>query len=328
VASTSNDGTSNLVSSAPRRLGSGDVEVGPLALGLWRFTGTDVGLNAALVESGLDLGMNLIDIADVYGLDWGGTGFGSCEENLGAVLRARPELRDRMVLATKGGIVPPVPYDSGAVALRAACEASLARLSTDRIDLYQVHRPDNFTHPAELAATLDGLIADGLVGAVGVSNYTPAQTRALGAHLDSPLVSTQPEYSAACLDPLRDGTLDLCSEMGMVPLAWSPLAGGRLMAQRPLAGGRLMAPNPAGADEDSVVRAQLLATLDRLAEREGVDRAAVCVAFVLAHPTAPIAIVGTQQPERLEGLQAALGVHLDRNDVYDIVEASEGVPLP
>ena len=325
---SNSDVPTGLVRSAPRRLGSSGPEVGPLALGLWRFTGTDIDQNAALVESGLDLGMNLVDIADVYGLDWGGTGFGSCEENLGAVLRARPELRDRMVLATKGGIVPPVPYDSGAVALRAACEASLARLSTDRIDLYQVHRPDNFTHPAELAATLDGLVADGLVGAVGVSNYTPAQTRALGAHLDSPLVSTQPEYSAACLDPLRDGTLDLCSEMGMVPLAWSPLAGGRLMAQRPLAGGRLMAPSPAGADEDSGVRAQLLATLDRLAEREGVDRAAVCVAFVLAHPTAPIAIVGTQQPERLEGLQAALGVHLDRNDVYDIVEASEGVPLP
>ncbi|WP_419911686.1 hypothetical protein [Candidatus Poriferisodalis sp.] len=65
-----------------------------------------------------------------------------------------------------------------------------------------------------------------------------------------------------------------------------------------------------------------------MADREGVGRAAVCVAFVLAHPTAPVAIVGTQQPERLESLQAALGVHLDRNDVYDIIEASEGQPLP
>ncbi len=302
----------NLVLTGSRRLGPGGVEIGPLALGLWRFTGTDVGQNAALVEAGLELGMNLVDIADVYGLDWGGTGFGSCEENLGAVLRARPDLRDRMVLATKGGIVPPVPYDSSAAALRAACEASLARLGTERIDLYQVHRPDMFTHPAELAGTLDGLIADGLVGTVGVSNYTPAQTRALAAHLDAPLVSTQPEYSAACLDALRDGTLDLCSETGMLPLAWSPLAGGRLLAPR----------------SDGGVRPELLATLDRLAEREGVDRAAVCVAFVLAHPTAPVAIVGTQQPERLESLQAALGVQLDRNDVYDIVEASEGVPLP
>ncbi len=218
--------------------------MGPLALGLWRFTGTDAGANAALVEAGLDLGMNLVDIADVYGLDWGGTGFGACEENLGAVLEARPDLRERMVLATKGGIVPPVPYDSSAAALRSACEASLRRLGTDHIDLYQVHRPDMLTHPAELADTLDTLVADDLVVAVGVSNYTPSQTRALAAHLDAPLVSTQPEYSAACLDPLRDGTLDLCAEIGMVPLAWSPLAGGRLMAQGPLAGGRLMAQGP------------------------------------------------------------------------------------
>ncbi len=306
------EATSNLVQTEPRPLGR-ETQVGPLALGLWRFTGTDVGANAALVEAGLDLGMNLVDIADVYGLDWGGTGFGSCEERLGAVLRARPDVRNRMVLATKGGIVPPVPYDSSAAALRSACEASLRRLDTDRIDLYQVHRPDMFTHPAELADTLDTLVADGLVGAVGVSNYTPPQTRALAAHLDAPLASTQPEYSAACLDPLRDGTLDLCAETAMVPLAWSPLGGGRLMAQ---------------ADGDSSVRPELLATLDRLAEREGADRAAVCVAFVLAHPTAPVAIVGTQQPERLASLQAALGVHLDRNDVYDIVEASEGQPLP
>ena len=329
-------GAANLVRTGPRRLGPGGVEIGPLALGLWRFTGADVGQNAALIEAGLDLGMNLVDIADVYGLDWGGTGFGACEENLGTVLAARPDLRDRMVLATKGGIVPPVPYDSGAIALRAACEASLARLGVDRVDLYQVHRPDMFTHPAELADTLDGLVADGLVGAVGVSNYTPAQTRALAAHLDAPLVSTQPEYSAACLDPLRDGTLDLCAETGMVPLAWSPLAGGRLMAQSPLAARR---PSDRADDgsgtppsdqpgEEGGVRPELLATLDRLAEREGVDRAALCVAFVLAHPTAPVAVVGTQQPERLEAMQAALGVHLDRNDMYDIVEASEGVPLP
>ncbi|WP_420622707.1 aldo/keto reductase [Candidatus Poriferisodalis sp.] len=319
------DARAGLVRTTPRRLGPNGPDVGPLALGLWRFTGSDVGANAALVEAGLDSGMNLVDLADVYGLDWGGTGFGSCEANLGAVLDARPELREQMVLATKGGIVPPLPYDSGAAALREACDASLQRLRTDRIDLYQIHRPDMFTHPAELADTLDGLIASGKVGAVGVSNYTPAQTRALAAHLDHPLVSTQPEFSAACLDPMRDGTLDLCAEAGVVPLAWSPLAGGRLMRQSPLAGRRLPSE---GEGEGEGVRPELLETLDRLAEREGVDRAAVCLAFVLAHPTAPVAIVGTQRIDRLTAAQAALRVHLDRNDVYDVVEASEGVPLP
>ncbi|WP_423917073.1 aldo/keto reductase [Candidatus Poriferisodalis sp.] len=330
------DARAGLVRTTPRRLGPNGPDVGPLALGLWRFTGSDVGANAALVEAGLDSGMNLVDLADVYGLDWGGTGFGSCEANLGAVLDARPELREQMVLATKGGIVPPLPYDSGAAALREACDASLQRLRTDRIDLYQIHRPDMFTHPAELADTLDGLIASGKVGAVGVSNYTPAQTRALAAHLDHPLVSTQPEFSAACLDPMRDGTLDLCAETSMVPLAWSPLAGGRLMRQSPLAGGRLMRQSPLagrrlpseGEGEGEGVRPELLETLDRFAEREGVDRAAVCLAFVLAHPSAPVAIVGTQRIDRLAAAQASLRVHLDRNDVYDVVEASEGVPLP
>lgn len=316
---------SGLVRTGSRRLGAAGPGVGPLALGLWRFVGADVGANAALVEAGLDLGMNLVDIADVYGLDWGGTGFGSCEARLGEVLTARPDLRDRMVLATKGGIAPPVPYDSGAVALRAACEVSLRRLAADHIDLYQVHRPDMFTHPAQLADTLDTLVADELVGAVGVSNYTTAQTRALAAHLDAPLVSTQPEFSAACLNPLSDGTLDLCAETGMVPLAWSPLAGGRLVQQGPLAGGLLMQQSPLAAEG---VRADLITTLDGIAEREGTDRAAVCLAFVLAHPTEPVAIVGTQKPERLAAAQDALGVHLDRNDVYDIIEASQGVPLP
>ena len=94
-----------------------------------------------------------------------------------------------------------------------------------------------------------------------------------------------------------------------MPLAWSPLGGGRLIS---------------GDD----VAAPLLATLDDLAAREGVDRAAICYAFVLAHPSAPVALLGTQNPERLRGAVAALGVTLDRADVYRIVQDSEGVPLP
>jgi predicted oxidoreductase len=96
---------------------------------------------------------------------------------------------------------------------------------------------------------------------------------------------------------------------GTVPLVWSPLGGGRL------------------ATGDGV-RPELLAVLDRLAEREGVDRATVAVAFVLAHPAAPIAIVGSQRPERIAASRAALDVVLTRDDVYSIIQASEGVPLP
>ncbi len=257
----------------------------------------------------MGLGMNLVDTADVYGLDWGGTAFGQAEANLGRVLAAAPDLRDRMVLATKGGIAPPTPYNSGASAITAACEASLARLGTDVIDLYQIHRPDLFTHPRELAGALTTLRDQGKIREVGISNFTPQQHEALAAHLPFPLASTQPEYSAAELGALRDGTLDLCMRDGVVPLAWSPLAGGRLAT---------------GTD----VRPELIATLDQLAERHGTSRTAVALAFVLAHPSRPVALLGTQNPGRLAEAAGAASIPLERADVYAIIEASEGVPLP
>lgn len=293
---------------APRTLGPLG-PVGPLAFGQWRFVGHDLSTATGLVETALDVGMNLIDTADVYGLDWGGTAFGQAEELLGQVLAASPALRDRMILATKGGIRPPTPYDSTHAHLVDALDASLRRLQVDVIDLYQIHRPDMYSHPADVAATLDGFVDAGKVRALGVSNHTPAQVRALMAHLRHPLVSVQPQYSVTHLDPQRDGTLDQCMEVGLVPLAWSPLGGG-------------------GVVTGSGVRTELIATLDRIAAREGADRAAVALAFVLAHPSRPVAIVGSQNPDRLRSAVAALDVGLDRRDVYDIIEGSEGEPLP
>jgi aryl-alcohol dehydrogenase-like predicted oxidoreductase len=298
-----------LVLTRSRRLGDTGPDIGPLAYGCWRFTTDDIGEATNLITTALDAGLNLIDTADVYGLDHGGSGFGACEERLGRVLRADPSLREHMILSTKGGIVPPVPYDSSADHIRRACEASLTRLGVDHIDLYQVHRPDHFTHPAELAATLDRLIAEGKVGAVGVSNHTVAQAQALQAHLSNRLVSTQPEYSLLELAPMRDGTFDMCQRDGVLPLAWSPLAGGRL------ATGEGVSP-------------ELVQVLDRLAKREEVDRAAVALAFVLAHPAAPVAIIGTQRPERIKEATAALGIRLDRSDLYELIAASDGRPLP
>ena len=104
--------------------------------------------------------------------DWGGTGFGMSESILGEVLAATPSLRSRMILATKGGIMPPLPYDSSSEYLVAACDASLRRLQTDVIDLYQIHRPDMLTHPAEVAGALDSLVAAGKIRESGISPTT------------------------------------------------------------------------------------------------------------------------------------------------------------
>lgn len=291
-----------------RTLGSlGDV--GPLGFGQWRFVGHEVSVATRLVEVALECGMNLIDTADVYGLDWGGTAFGQAEELLGTVIAGAPGLRDQMVLATKGGIAPPVPYDSSATYLTKALDDSLRRLRTDVIDLYQIHRPDMYTHPADLAATLDGFVDAGKVRALGVSNHTPEQVEALVAHLKHPIVTNQPQYSVAHLSPQWDGTLDQCMRLGIVPLAWSPLAGGGIVTGRG-------------------IRTELSVALDRVAAREEVDRATVALAFVLAHPSRPVAIVGSQSPERLRGSIRALDVKLDRRDLYELIEASEGQELP
>lgn len=298
----------SLVDAGPRTIGSLP-PVGPLAFGLWRYTNDDVAAAQGVLEAALDAGMNLVDNADVYGFDWGGTGFGQVEEILGSVFAVAPQLRDRLVLASKGGISPPIPYDSSPSYLRSACEASLRRMQVEVIDLYQIHRPDMLTHPAEVATTLGTLRDEGKIREVGVSNHTPAQVAALAAHLPFPLASNQPEYSALHLDPLRDGTFDQCMCHGITAMAWSPLAGGRL------------------ATGDGV-GPELLDVLDALAEREDVDRATIAIAFVLAHPARPIAIVGSQNAERLAGTAAALDVELSRNDVYSIIQASEGVPLP
>ncbi|MDZ7674805.1 MAG: aldo/keto reductase [Acidimicrobiales bacterium] len=299
----------SLVAADARRIAGIEQPVGPLAFGCWRFTHDDVSHAQHVLETALDAGLNLVDTADVYGLDWGGAGFGENERLLGDVLSESPALRERMVLATKGGISPPVPYDSSPNAVRRSCEESLRRLRVDVIDLYQVHRPDLFAHPADVVDTLCSLRDEGKIRAIGVSNHNVEQHRAVEAHLGEPLATSQPELSVLTLDPIRDGVLDHCMATGTLPLAWSPLAGGRLAS-------------------GDAVPAELTTKLDDLARREGVRRADVAVAFVLAHPSRPVAILGTQTPERIVASIAACSVHLDRTDVYDLIVASEGVALP
>jgi predicted oxidoreductase len=300
--------TDSLVRREPRSIGL-ELRIGPLGFGCWRLVAMSTKDARARVETALAVGMNFVDTADVYGLDWGGSGFGAAEELLGGVLAEAPHLRERMVLATKGGIIPGVPYDSSARYLVAACEASLRRLRVDAIDLYQIHRPDLFAHPDEVASALETLRRAGKIREAGVSNHTPAQIEALAAALPFPLATSQPELSVVRLGALRDGSLDLCLRLRLTPLAWSPLAGGRVAS---------------GAGLSPALRN----ALDQLAEREKVDASAIALAFVLAHPSAPVPIVGTTNLERLRAAPRALDVTLDRRDVYTLIQASEGVPLP
>ena len=254
-------------------------------------------------------GVTLFDTADIYGFNGSG-GFGDAESLLGEVFAASPGLRERMVLATKGGITPPVPYDSSRGYLMRALDNSLRRMRVDHVDLYQVHRPDILAHPEEVAATLDAMIASGKVRAVGVSNYTVAQTHAISACLDAPLASVQPEFSPLHLEPIENGLFDLTMEWGISALAWSPLGGGRI-----------------GTPEDARAT-EVCAALDTVATKFGVGRAAAAYSWIMAHPARAIPIVGTQNAGRIAELADAFKVRWARQDWYDVLVAARGEQLP
>ena len=294
-----------------RMLGTSDIAISPIAWGMWRLSedGRSAGEAATLVHAALDAGITLLDTADIYGFDGSG-GFGDAEALLGEVLASDPGLRDRMVLATKGGIMPPLPYDQSADYLNGALEASLRRLQTDRIDLYQIHRPDILAQPQEVARVLDDAVASGKVRALGVSNFTIQQIEALNAFLGHKLVATQPEISPLRIDCFENGELDQAMRLELTPLAWSPLGGGRLVR----------------ADNDRDRRVAI--ALDEVANAHGVSRSVAAYSWLMAHPAGIVPIIGSQKAERIaEGAQA-LTVRWTRQQWYDVLIAARGEPLP
>lgn len=294
-----------------RQLGTSGIAVSPIAWGMWRLAenGRTPRDAALLVHAALDAGINFLDTADIYGFD-GSEGFGDAEALLGEVLQADPGLRDKIVLATKGGILPPLPYDQSAQYLREAIDASLARLKVDTIDLWQIHRPDILAHPHEVARALDDAVTSGKVRSLGVSNFTMPQTAALNHFLGHKLVSTQPEISPLRIDCFENGEFDQAMMLGLTPLAWSPLGGGRLAA--------------AETPREKAVAAEL----DRVAAAEGVSRVVAAYSWLMAHPAGIIPIIGSQNPERIaEGVQA-LKVRWSRQDWYAVLVAARGERLP
>ena len=291
-------------------LGKTSLMVSALGWGMWRFVGDDVVQARALVDAAFEAGINFFDTADIYGFNGTG-GFGDAEVLLGRVLADDKSLRGRMVLASKGGIIPPTPYNSSTAYLIAACEASLKRLNTDVIDLWQIHRPDLLAHPHEIAQAFDALKSAGKVREFGVSNFTIPQTRALQAHLDFPLASYQPEYSALALDALTDGTLDLALETGASVLAWSPLGGGRI-----------------AKPETDTRSNRVTAALDVIAAAHHVSRSTIAYAWILAHPARPMPLVGTQNVERILETRDVAKVQLSRDEWYQVLVASRGEAMP
>ncbi len=284
-----------------RRLGSSDLEVTVVGLGCNNFGGRiDEPAAHAVIDAALDAGVTFFDTADVYG------NRGGSEEIIGRALAGR---RDQVVLATKFGH----DLGDGETAratrsyIRKAVENSLRRLQTDRIDLYQYHRPDGVTPLAETLEALHELVQEGTVRAIGSSNFTPAmveEAAAIAAERGlTPFVSEQSEYSWLRRSAEQE-LLPTSSRLGIGFIPYFPLASGLLTGKYAKGepapeGTRLAGRELAEADLDTVDR------LREFAERHGVSLLDVAIGGLAAVDGVASVIAGATKPEQVRANAAA-----------------------
>jgi predicted oxidoreductase len=275
-------------------LAEGGPQLSRLAYGTWRLMReaqrpTPEGL-AARLSAIADLGITTIDTAEIYGAY-------AVEETLGDALASEPGLRARLEIVTKFGIYVPNPrhpertapfYNATGKRVIASVDKSLRLLGTDYIDLLLVHRPDWAASADDTAEGLAQVVRAGKVKHVGVSNYNVLSSGAI-----------------------FDGTLDQCQRYRVRPMAWSPLGGGRLFA----------------AEDEAAVR--LRTTMTSLSPKYGgAGPGELALAWVLAHPSGPVAVFGSAHLERIESLARACSLKLDRHDWYLMWQAAAGRHIP
>ncbi|CUH50377.1 aldo/keto reductase [Ruegeria atlantica] len=290
---------------------SDSLDMSRIVYGMWRLgddDDTSTGHVEAKIQACLDQGITTFDQADIYG------GY-AAEAVLGNALRAKPGLRQQMEIVTKCDIVAPMGryadanckyYDTSRAHILKSVDTSLSEMAIDHIDLLLIHRPDPFMDHHETGAALDEVVASGKVGAVGVSNFRPWDWSLLQSAMKTQLVTNQIEISLGEIGPFTNGDLAFHQQHGQPVMAWSPLGGGLLMAGNP----------PVGV------------VADEIAEEFSVDRAAVAVAFLLAHPAGILPVLGTNNLDRIKRISDALKVNLDRESWYRLYEAALGHEVP
>lgn len=308
-------------------LGQSAIQGSRIAYGCWRVLGPE-GVepnpnreaNARRsITAAYEAGFTLFDHADIYA-------DGAAEKVFGDVLKQVSGMRERIVITTKCGIRrkgspnpdSPYRYDFSAEHIVASCEQSLKRLGIEHIDVYQLHRPDYLMQPDEVAKAFARLKEQGKVREFGVSNFKPQQLALLQRACSFPLIVHQVEISLARLECFEDGTLDQCMAEKITPMAWSPLAGGRLSETLPI---DINSPEHAK-------RIGLRETLDDIARDYGVTRTIIALAWLLKHPAGIVPIIGSAKVERIQEAANADKVHLSRDEWYRLMEAARGERLP
>jgi aryl-alcohol dehydrogenase-like predicted oxidoreductase len=304
-----------------RRLGRSDLEVSEISLGSWLTYGGGVPREQAVacVTKAFEVGINFIDTANVYGR-------GGAEELLGEVLADRP--RDSYILGTK--LFWPMNGDHGLSREQVfkQIDASLARLRTDYVDLYQCHRYDYDTPLEETMEALTEVVRQGKARYLGFSEWAPDRIQAA---LELPnveqFVSSQPQYSLLWREPERE-VFPLCAENGISQIVWSPLAQGVLTGkyapgERPSEATRAASPQMGWAMDD-FLRDEVLEAVERLrpiADGLGITMARLALAWVLRRSEVASAIVGASRPEQVEDNAAASGIELDEETLRAIDDA-------
>ncbi|WP_322892820.1 MULTISPECIES: aldo/keto reductase [unclassified Yoonia] len=288
-----------------------DLSFSRIIYGMWRLdddTDTSPAHVQAKIEACLDQGITTMDQADIYG------GY-EAEEVLGNALRAAPALKDQIEIVTKCDIIAPAGryadapvkyYDTTPAHITASVDHSLRLMGIERIDTLLIHRPDPLMDHHATGAALDLLITSGKVRSVGVSNFKRHDWTLLQSAMQARLVTNQIEASLSAHHAFTNGDVAYLQEFGAPIMAWSPLGGGALMSG-------------AGAVQDA---------LHDVAQTQGVDTAAVAVAWLLAHPARIMPVMGTNNIARIKNLSDALKVRMDRETWFTLYTAALGQEVP
>jgi aryl-alcohol dehydrogenase (NADP+) len=307
------------------KLGQTGLTISRISLGTMTFgLQTDEATSRQILDTAADAGINFLDTADVYPLGGGLATAGRTEEILGRWLKGK---REQFILATKAvGKVGPAPWDSGASRkhILDAIDASLRRLGTDYVDLYQLHSDDATTPLDETLEALDIVVRSGKARYIGVSNFLAYRlSRALGRadvrHLTR-FVSIQPRYNLLFREIERE-LLPLAQEEGLGVIPYNPLAGGLLtgkhnLSQGPTDGTRFTLGTAAERYQERYWHDREFNTVEELrkvADLAGLPLTTLAVAWVLANPIITAPIIGASRPEQLTDSLRALSVTLDPN---------------
>ncbi|MDQ0361472.1 aldo/keto reductase [Breznakia pachnodae] len=285
------------------------------------YVGKSVEEVELLLKTALDLGINVIDTADIYG-------HGLSEELIGKVIAKCPELRKKMILQTKCGVVSTsegLCYDASKDYILKCVDESLERLQTNYIDVLLLHKPDPLYDPKQIAEAFETLRATGKVLYFGVSNFTPVQTALIQKYCSVPIVFSQMQFSIAhslMIDeqvsvntnnihgtPFTSGILDYCRYNDICLQAYSVAQGTN------------------GTFINNPEYEKLNKVMDTLCEKYNTNKNAIALAWILKHPANIMPIIGTTNPAHIKDSLEAFNFELTRQEWYDLYTACDK-PLP